>query len=230
MAYTPYTLISAVLSDYDNVDPTDSDYAERRVRLLTYLQQVYDMVWHHREWEFKVRTKTDTLNAGDTSFSLPTDYEDIGTSGGLYMGSVGSPKTWVEEVSIQEMTRRLTVVGDAPALPDIFAIYYNVTNGPSVNFPAIGANAEYTLIYTGQPDTLTDEPDVQAQTFVPFAIPGRYHASVLLPGLVAKSQEGKGDAREWRAHFDEGLKAMVTRERPRKSVTQQFPATIPPLW
>ena len=41
---------------HDNINPLDSAQANRRVRILEYLQEVFNYLWLIRAWPFSMRT------------------------------------------------------------------------------------------------------------------------------------------------------------------------------
>lgn len=207
------TIISNAISFYDGVDPDDADNALRRVRLLNFLQHIYDYVWNYRTWQWTYAETTITVGAGDDFVTLPDDYAEMSPSGRLTL-----QRTSYHEISPLKM-HRLRKEGPGSLL-NVFSIY-----GGNINIPsAVSGSTIFDIFYRVRPEALTDDSTA-------LVIPDRYANLVLLPGLIFRTQEGKNDARStWKEQFQAGLSQMASLENPLKTAANRWPMSYPGAW
>lgn len=206
---TTEDLITTAMKYYDNIDATDSDYTERRQRNLFYAQAAVDEIIHAEDWTFALTTGTVTITAGGTSGDLPNDFGAFHRDHVLYRPD----NREVIEVPIQELLRVRAENLDSN-IPTVFALY-----GDKVQTAAVPNTIALTIYYKKAPATLVDAASSDNLD----QIPVRYHHSVVLPLVVAKLQEGKGDVREWLGHYKRGFERMRMSELPGQSQPRQLP-------
>ena len=210
---TDSDIIDRVLLDMDGIDPADSDNAARRLRMLHFLQQVYDYVWNFREWQWTYDEGTVTLTANHNYAPLPTDFGAFGKQGGLWnadhvrMSELSRRKLerFRNETSGSTNTRVFAIsggqilLGYTPSSNSTLSIYYRIVSD-SAGFTDAGAD---------------------------LLIPAQYHATVLVPGLVYKAQVTKQDSRPtWSAEFRDGLAQMCMMEQPIMTSTNRLPLSV----
>lgn len=208
---TTSELITTAMKYYDNVDPTDSDYTERRERNLFYAQAAVDEIIHAEDWTFTLTSGSVSITAGASSGSLPEDFGAFHRDHVLYRAD----GLEIKEIPIQELLRirKESLDGNAPS---VFAIY-----GDTIQTAVVSTAQTLSIFYKKAPETLEDTSN-EADSNLD-QIPIRYHHSVVLPLLVAKLQEGKGDAREWLSHYRRGFEQMRRSELPGQSQPKQLP-------
>lgn len=218
-------LIDKIEAYTDNVDPTDLDYADRRARILQLAQEVVDDVWHFRDFSLKQRTTTMTVTSGQSSCNLPADLGDTGDLGGVFLNGI-----LMEEVyPIQLIQLKEGLSGANGYNADyVYAIFSEGTTTPylrKLQTTTRGSNTTYNIYYSATPPTLSDTTDDPAGESLSL-IPAQYHNTVLIPGVMAKVNRGKGDTRDFLSSYQRGLSLMVLRERPRKGMVQRLPPVI----
>lgn len=224
---TSSALIDLVLSYTDNISATDADNSTRRARILQALQEVFEEVWNYREWKFKLTTGNVTVTTGNNSVVVPSDFLDLGSSGGVY-----SPthQKMVERVPQELLEWRELGTGTGSPV-DAFSFFdFDPTSGRQLfQIPnAVTSNQIFKFWYNRVAPTLGDSttPGTSNLHFVP----AQWHNPVLLPGVAAKVRKQKGDTRDWASQYKEGLAFMVLRERHHKSSVMQLPRAIVGSW
>ena len=216
---TPRAAIDIVISDYDSVDPTDLDNSPLRTKYLHFLQHIYNYVWNIREWEWTYKEAPITVIANSGSAALPTDFQEIGSQGVLMDSKrvqfFPKPKYVVERL------RRAGNAGFGSVL-NIFAVW-----GGSLQLPyAVSTDTVFTLFYRMRPEMLAD-----ATPGVDMTIPDRYAHTVIIPGLIFRSQEKKQDARQtWSQQFNSGISQMAVAENPSKFENAKMPLARRGVW
>jgi hypothetical protein len=214
----PTTIIDEVISDYDDVDPTDADYATLRAKYRRFLQHVYNYVWNVREWEWTYKESSLTILSAGNNVALPNDFLSIGQQGSLFDNGRGvalRPKAkW-----IVEKLRRQGPLGGLNA--DIFAVWQSKIQIPYT----VGSNTAFTLFHRFRPDTLLDDGATE------MLLPDRYAETVLKPALVWRSQTKKQDARPtWGEQFQAGLSHMAAAENPLLAEPAKMPLALKGVW
>lgn len=214
------TLISSVMTNYDNISSADADNADRRVRYLQMAQEVFDTAYYFREWPFRYKTGTVTLAAAGTSVKLPATFHQFGVQGGVYNASSGMR---LEEVSALDV---LAAQQAGQSNPGIFTVLtQDSTDGlPYLQFGGtVAANTDFDIVYLQTSPTLVDTTgNASKLQFIPVA----YHNTVLLPGVVARTKQTEGDMRNWEDRFQRGLSKMVQDERPFKTAVRRMPFAV----
>lgn len=212
-------LLTAAQAFWDNVSDIDSGFGQRRTRLLLYAQQAYDEIRNEEEWPWEMVEVQDNLAANTSALPLPDDFEEFSTGGGFFVSStpdaVDGQWSECEERSVEEVSAILRQGRANYQLPPFFAVYSG-----ALNFPPAGSDFAWKMVYAMAPLVLEDGSDQD------LILPARYHHTVLLPCLVKRLQNAKGDARDWTTEYEKGLAKMKKRERPRKTVTQQIPSAL----
>jgi hypothetical protein len=88
------------------------------------------------------------------------------------------------------------------------------------------------------PTLTNDTSDAALVALPPFVeqsplmqFPEDYHHTVLLSSVMSKAKRSKGDTRDWKQEFTEGITQMIINERPRQSTMQRIPRSAPPgMW
>jgi len=209
-------MINDVLKYAYNMRVEDAD-SVRRGRVLNYLQDTYDILWFMREWTFSFKEAPITLVAGVGT--LPTDFLEIGSMGGLY----DSNGVKLEEVVFPQLKSRL-IKGDQESPPGEFAIFSNSSTG-ALEIRTLGSAETLHLHYRRISDTLVDDGIT-----VPI-MPGQYHTTVLIPGAIVSVGESLGDPRsDFQKTYEVGLRNMITVSRPRKTSIQKMPRFVSGMW
>lgn len=214
----------------DGRDPTDGDLTARRVRLAAVLNHVNSYVHNYREWEWTYDETAFTV-AGANSYAYIVDTEtaplvitpgaipdflEFGRQGHLYRG----------ETRMVETTRfrmqRLRRSGSGSGSDRRFAIF-----GGAFQFvTALGSNTDFVAFHRIRAESITD-PNATTE----LRIPDKYKQTVILPGMMWKSQLGKQDAREdWANQFVEGLSQMCALENPIKTQQRRLPLAMSGVW
>lgn len=211
---TDSAIISAVLNYYDAIDADDADNLGRRARLLRFLDQIYTFVWNIREWEWTFNEDTVSISAGANTGTLPDDFMEFSRQGGLW-----SP----DHVRMTEVTRRqLYRYRNETAGSTNTRIFAIAGGAVQLGYTASSAQVlpiAYRMISDSAAFTDTDADDP--------IIPAKYHATVLIPGLVYKAQVTKQDSRQnWAGEFKEGLAQMCAVENPSKTGVIRMPLSV----
>lgn len=205
-------LIDDVMQYVYNISAADADNTDRRARVLQYYQDTVDEVWLVREWPFSFKEATVAIGS-DGSGTLPTDYLELGSLGGVY----DTNGVKLEEIPFPALKSKL-IRGQTQAPPREFAIF---SNGAAMKIRTLGSNTNVYFQYRTTPITVTDA------AAAPTPIPEGHHNSVLLAGTAAKAAHSIGDPRqEWEQSFQAGLRRMMLTERPRKTSIQKMPRAI----
>lgn len=234
---TTSALIDTVLSYVDNIDGTDAASSTRRTRILQYAQETVEEFWDFHEWRFKVKGPTTlvipawTSTPTYSSANLPSDFDDIGKIGSVYNSANGDQ---LDEITIQEMQIINSKTSAVTGRPEQFAIMGSVgdtdTTTESPHWLVLpNLSAAVTVRYWYQPACPT-LVDATGNTNNLYKIPGKYHTSVILPGVAARSNRSKGDGRDWWEEYRSALAKAKADENPRRSSTQRLPRAIRNKW
>lgn len=219
---TTAALIDLIINYTDNVSASDGDNAGRRLRMLQWAQEVFDMVYTHKEWRFRLVTSDVTLVTGFVQ--LPSDFHDFGDEGGVF-----NPRgDKMIEVNPRELNRmRESGMSDSSLL--YYSVYgFDATSGrPKIIVVDATSTQVLTVWYLKTPPTLVDTTGATNNLF---HIPLAYHNTVLVPGVVAKTRKSKGDTRDWASDFQRGLQEMIKNDRPKKTSVQRVPKAINGQW
>jgi hypothetical protein len=201
--------ISSVISYYDGSDPTDSDQDRHRLRLLHWLQHIYEYVWNYREWEW-------TFKSDSIDNNLPADFMEFGRNGGLWSTETG--ERWHEESKYT--IARLNKEARGTSQLKVFALSSGSLNGAIVT--PINTPTNFDIYYRRIAETIADDE-------VALITPDKYCRTVILPGLIFRAQHGKNDARsEFGGMFREGLAQMCANENPVKTSMGRMPMALGP--
>jgi hypothetical protein len=216
----PGALVDIIITDYDGVDPTDADNALLRAKYIRFLQHIYNYVWNVREWEWTYKESALSMAAAANSVALPTDFQSIGSHGSLYQGTLRftpRPRYYVERLR-----------GEGGLQSTVFSVW-----GSKVQIPyTVSAITAFTLFHRFMPETMVDGPAEEPPAPpTDMLIPERYVHTVLLPGLIFRSQEKKQDARKtWSDQFNAGLTQMASEENPGKFESARMPLAVRGGW
>lgn len=215
-------IISQVLAYTDNINPTDTEYADRRIRLLHLLQELEEEVVTEAEWTWLRKTAQLTVGAGDGFTDVPADFGQLGDYGSVHLVAnlTGSALEHVPEHQI----RSARAQGHKTDSPGFFSIFgeNETTYARQINFP-INTNAYDIMVdYLRKAPTIDETTNKNAIKI----IPEEFHQRVLVAGLRAKTLESKGDER-WQNHFamfKEGLGKMRAKFRRHQGTLWQLPS------
>lgn len=86
-------IITQVLAYTDNISPTDTDYADRRIRVTNLLQELFEEVVTASEWTWRRKTAQLTVLATTGFIAVPSDFGQLGNYGGIHLveSFTGSP-------------------------------------------------------------------------------------------------------------------------------------------
>lgn len=148
---TPGELVTRVLAYTDNVASTDADYRPRRRRILAWLQEIFDEVWQESDWAWKRSNATITVAADEYEATLPVDFGNIPSSGGLFEG----------ESRYEDVSQYWTTGGrQGSILPPTYTYslynYSTTSQLPTIQFPSVGPRT-LTLYYNRKPPQLADK-------------------------------------------------------------------------
>lgn len=215
------SLITAVIGYWDNVDAIDASNTTRRARVLQYAQHTVDEVWNYRDWPWKARVDA-TLSTASGLVEVPTDFGEIGQSGGVYLTDTGDQLAQVDPKAVIDMIQGSATTDQ----PGCYALFGQGTNG-LLQIYVPGDVVLLTLYYSASPPVITDAGAPSGLEYIPLA----YHNTVILAGTAAKAQGSKGDARpDWQAMYQNGLAYMVARERLYKPTVRRMPMTVGGMW
>lgn len=216
---TTGAMIDAAISIAEEMDPLDFDSTDHEVKLLHYLQEIFDEVWNYRTWPFSMRLATVTIPAASSSADLPADFQEVSHLGGVYLSGTGAVLSWVPPQVLLEQREAGSGSTDTP---DVFSIWdQSLTTGrQKIQVPTSGSGYSLRLYYKAKSPTLVNATDGTNNLFF---IPDSYHQSVLFSGLVWRLRKDKGDERGWEEMYKEGLARMCRIERPGKSEVQRMP-------
>jgi hypothetical protein len=205
-----------ILSYTDNVDPGDSDNADRAARIVEYIRAVVADITFRRPWRYR-QTRSSLLTLSSGSASLPADFIEFGPYGGVYHGTTGERLEEVDEQQIQEIRQR---GGDNQRFVAVFG-QDSTTGYQLVQMATTAALTLYVWYARGVPtlDTTTNNDKLKV------AVPAQYHQLVILPGVQAKAQRSKGDARvrEYLQNYEDGIRAMQRNEKRLRATTRHAP-------
>lgn len=213
-------LIDQVLARTDNTGPTDADNADRRLRILEYLTEIFTEVWFYSQWRFRRRSVNLTVPALAASVELPADFLDIGPYGSVMRtDGTGVKLDWQPE-HIINVSRRS---GFQTTTPEQYSIFGQQTIAPYQQLLQIETNPAAVVLelnYEIIPPALDEVANVEKLNL----IPASYHQLVLVPGTRYKTQASKGDARSAQslAEYQRGLKHMKEIERRGKDTLLQI--------
>lgn len=221
MANTPKDVIDTVIRDYDSVDPADADYAARRVRLLGYLQMILRYVWNFHEWNFTYKELAFTIAANANSADIATvlpDFLEFGYNGSIFDTD---RKIRLREKTMYVLERTRQQMGSSGFNYSYFAVFGGKIQIPYTATSLLNLLAFYRFVAP----TLADDT-------TPFTFGlDKYTDTVLIPGLLFRSQQSKQDAREvWGQMFQQGLVQMSTVENPVKTGTRKMPLAVRGAW
>jgi len=214
--------ISQVLAYTDHINPTDADYADRRVMLRYLLQELLGEVVTDCEWTFLRTGAQKTVSAGLGYVNLDANFGQLGDYGSVHLASNldGEPLDHVTE----DVIRNIWARGDRTNTPRCFSIFGEdpTTFVKRMNFPINDQSYDVVIDYLKGTPTIDESSNVNNLKI----IPEEFHQQVIIPGLRAKSLEGKGDTR-WQnaeARYREGMKKMRAKFRRRQGTVTQLPS------
>lgn len=211
-------LVDAAIDVYDGIDSQDAQNTNRRRRLLSFLQQVYNLAWNFRPWSFTYKEGALIVWAANSnSVARPADFLEFGPNGSLF--DPDRKIRFKEKTSYIVERVRNEMATNYDNYP-FFALY----NG-AIQFPYTAtSNINLQPFYRMKPETVTD--DMTALVF-----PDEYAMTVLLPGLVYRGQLSKQDERQaWAEMWKEGLSQMASIENPAKTMTHRMPLAVRRAW
>lgn len=218
-------LIDIVLAYTDNTDPIDADNSIRRARLLQYLQETVDMVWFYRPWSFTYTSGSVTVLNNTSSIDLPADFNQFTKNGQVNLDD----GTFLLEIPEHQMLelRANQSSGVSVRIEEFSLFGFNTTtNRRLIQVVTVGANTDLNIYYKKKPPTITD---ANSSSGLP-QIPDEYHNLVLVPGVAAKTRKSKGDSRDFKGEFMEGLAYMCAAERPLQRQVQRMPMILHGKW
>jgi len=220
----PAAIISGVIENKDDVDPNDGDNVRRRAKLLNFLQQVNDYVHLFLPWEWTYKEGLVVVPNNQSSFDLDLLVDDDDAPDFLEFGYHGAIFDQSRNLRMVEKSRyvfsTMKNTGQGNQQFPFFAIW-----GGAVRFLySMNGNTTFIPFYRVRPQVLADDA-------TELLIPDKYVATVVIPGLVAKTQEDKDDARQtWFAQFQQGLSRMAATENPMKTGPMKRPVAIRGAW
>jgi hypothetical protein len=218
--------IDEIVGYSDNVQSAGADYADRRQRVLYWLQREAAQVYYHREWPWRLKWSEDvTVPATQGWGQLPADYLSLGKFGHVY--NMSQDGVEMEPASESELTDLLAM--DTQIVNSrIYAIFG--TDG-SVDPPRrkiwIPVNPNEVTLRIGYHPTMPtlDETPTNVNNLND-ACPIEYQETVLIPGVAARAKRSKSDAR-WKDDLAErmdGLKNMIKNSRRFQGGEQRLPS------
>lgn len=218
-------LIAVVLNYTDNTDALDADNAIRRLRILQYIQEVVDFVWAYRLWGFSYTSSSVTVLSNTSSIDLPANFHQFTKNGQVNL----SDGTFLLEIPEHQMLEiRATQNSGVSTRVEEFSLFgFNTTSGRRlIQTVTVGAATVLNIYYKRVPPTITDATSSSGLAQVPV----EYHNTVLLPGVIAKTRKSKGDSRDFKSDFMEGLAYMGAAERPLQRAVQRVPMALTDKW
>ncbi len=215
-------IITQVLAYTDNINPTDTDYADRRVRLTHLLQALLEDVVTESEWTWLRKTSQLTVAAQDGFVAVPADFGQLGDYGTIHLvdNFTGVPLDHEPEHVIRSSRAR----NYQTSSPSYFSIFGQdaTTYVRQINFPINPDAFDILVNYLRKSPTVDEAANLNTVKIVP----EEFHQRVLIPGLSAKTLESKGDER-WQnqfAMYNDGLKKMRSKFRRRQGTLWQLPS------
>ena len=213
---TTQELINEAISYFDDTPSDDSENTNRRYRALFYSQQTVEEVWDHFPWSFKKATTTATITGGNNYFNLPATFANFGSWGGVWY----SDKQLVEVDLATIVELRASNYGTLDAFCVAMSTDSDSANTKQAQTVSVSGDTTLNVYYDKLPPTLVDAPTDHEL----YNIPGQYHRTVILPGVVAKLERSKGSQDGfWEGRYREALARMIHNERPYRTSVRKLP-------
>lgn len=201
------------------------DGATRRTRYLRALRDVFSYVYLYPvNWTFRRASPTITVPAGQGWQVMPTSFFRMPYQGGVYNTTTGQRLRYVDSQEITDLREGPNPLQtDNPTVYSIFG-QDGTTHLDLFQIPKNSAALTFKL----WSDTDVPVLDESSNADNLKVIPERWHALVLLPGVLALMQTSKGDPRYGDftkdPRFVEGLRLMVADERHGDDTPDQLPS------
>lgn len=213
-------IISRGLLYFEGLTPDDLANTRNRAQFLLMLQQVEYEVENGRDLQYLYKDDlTITLAQGGNTAIPPADYRDMGAGGKIYVPAIprelDGPKQDSEILALRYEN------GGAGRCIEEFG-YWNKL------FQFAVADAAYTFAvhYLRQSQLLADstDPTLAVDNSTVLLMPLEYHYTVLLSGVLSRSNMVKDELRNEQANvYERGKAQMYVRERPRRGGVQTWP-------
>lgn len=212
-------IISRGLVYFEGLSADDLSAPRNRMQFLLMLQQVEYEVENGRDLKYLYKDATITLAQSGTTSTPPADYRDMGAEGKIYVPTlnrdVDGPKQDDEILSLRYEN------GQAPRCIEEFG-YWNKL----FQFAVADAAYSFAIHYLRQSQLLQDstDPTLVVDDSTVLLMPTEYHYTVLLAGVLSRSNMVKDELRNAQdGIYRSGLAQMYVRERPRRGGIQQWP-------
>lgn len=220
------TAITQVMARGEDAPDTDADDADRRLRTLENIIEVWVQVWLDRPWPRKRKSAPLTVPATQGYIAVPSDFQAVGHYGGVFVNATGARLDYVNPQEMQEMKRIPGSSGGDD--PSEYSLYDQETSTPFAMRLQIVTNTNSLLLdlsYEKVPPTLTDGGASDANLNY---LPEAYQQSVIIPGAKALAKLNLGDITQ--AQFDgqmnRALRIMRAAERPGMDTTAKLPSFL----
>jgi hypothetical protein len=213
-------IISKGLLYFEGLDPSDLAQTRNRAQALLLLQQVLFEVENERDLKYLYKDDaTLTLASGASTMAPPADYRDMGMEGAIWVPAlsrnIDGPK------QDEEIFRLRYENGNAPRIIEEFGFWAGL-----FQFAKADALYTFTLHYLQQSQTIVDssDPTLVVDDSTVLLMPVQYHHTVLLSGMLSRTNMVKDELRNAQAEvFNRNRAQMFVRERPRRGGPQIWP-------
>ena len=213
-------ILDQITGRTDNVGLSDSDYTNRRTRLLEYTVEEGVLIWLARDWVWRRTSTTLTIPVSQGFANLPTDFGSIGRRALLTNTVTGRQIPFAPE---DELRRVKDQPGVTTSDPDAYSIYGQGTDFEyRLQVVTNTIQLTYTLPYNKSFPTLDETTNINASK----QIPEQYHQTVWIPAIRSLASFAKGD-QSWQEHQkqrDKGIALMMRQERLPQDTLGQFPS------
>lgn len=217
---TTKTAIGGALKYFEGLTQDDLANSKNRSQLLILLQGIMDELENERDLKFLYKTETITVLQGTSSIALPTDFKEIGEEGSVWIPALN--REVIGPKQQQEVLRERLRGSSSPKEVEIYGLWDSL-------FQTVVAPVDTVidLYYVRTPTALQDSSDISEagiDNSTVFLLPSHYHYSVLMPGLLSRSNIVKDELKQTMAEVYERNKAkMYVRERARRGDIEMFP-------
>lgn len=217
--------INQILARGEDVPDTDGDDADRRVRALEDIVEVWIEVWLDRPWPRKRKSAQLTMPANQGYIAVPADFQAVGHYGGVFNNATGVRLDYVNPQELQEMKR---MPGNTADDPSEYSLYDQETSTPFAMRLQTVTNSNqiiFDINYEKIPPVLSDGGDDNTNLN---QLPEAYQKSVIIPGAKALAKLNLGDitAQQFETQKQRGLQIMRAGERPGMDTTAKLPSFL----
>lgn len=220
MALTGEQAIDQIIQGVYRLPLLDADNADRRARVLEWLQEIAERYWYARPWAWR-RGVSDPFTLVAGVLEVPSDFQAVGETrrGGVWVKSTGYRLEPVPEETMRDLLNRPGGINSSD--PTAYSIYGLGASDGLLNLVCnTSANTPLILAYEKAPPTIADSASDTGLV----QIPGAYHQSAVMPALRAYARQRNGDDVDPELFIQRGIALMAKAERPDADTPKQAPS------